>query len=696
MSEELNQLLTKIEAQLVLKGITPKRYYLTNPNLLTSFNKDQSQKEAEQKVLQETTNPYNFYTPLLTIKSKNDMPMQMGFTNQTAPTTQTNLNTSIDYETHKIIERELEPYLNSVRKELRISFDTLQKEMGEYKTNQSEIITLKEITSNNRRIIGQLQNDIEIKAQENKEDIFKLSSELNKKNQEINDLRGNIQYLNDKIEEMEKTIRHLVKKDNDSNDNKIDKAKIIEEIDEKINEKISNSEQVMINNLKEIEKSTTSNLVKMGEFLQKSSTESKNDINQIKEEIKKLKTSTEYNSDNLEKMIKTLKSQCEEDKEEQNKLNENFEQKIIDIQSEPKTSPHIIGEIPSMSNNNVDYSKNIEEMNYQISQLSTKIEDLSNSTNLTLQQKNDALILKIENISQGYSNLQDMCKDNQNKISVLEEEKSKLESNLILLERKIADSNNNIEMLEEKMNQKEQIEPKEQIIPIQDNNYKKDIEELNSKVNGIYTNLEEINNNFNQQLSNTYALFAEFKEKQLQANEINEKTIVCLGDQMVSSLKILKNLENDKEENEDNFEKIQDGFDNIQNIIIKIPKLEKDYKLLNEFVVELTKKYQELQIEVNSGFEGVTKWEAGLVDNISKKMNEIIEDYERKISQTSQRIQSSRDATAPPGKSEESNTNNIQVQPITKNIDDFDFDNHNNDDKNVFGSNQDWDFSDNK
>ena len=68
---------------------------------------------------------------------------------------------------------------------------------------------------------------------------------------------------------------------------------------------------------------------------------------------------------------------------------------------------------------------------------------------------------------------------------------------------------------------------------------------------------------------------------------------------------------------------------------------------------------------------------------------------ERKISQTSQRIQSSRDATVPPVKSEESNTNNIQVQPITKNIDDFDFDNHNNDDKNVFGSNQDWDFSDN-
>lgn len=696
MSEELNQLLTKIEAQLVLKGITPKRYYLTNPNLLTSFNKDQSHREAEQKVLQETTNPYNFYTPLLTIKSKKDTPMQMGFTNQTAPTTQTNLNTSIDYETHKIIERELEPYLNSVRKELRISFDTLQKEMGEYKTNQSEIITLKEITSNNRRIIGQLQNDIEIKAQENKEDIFKLSSELNRKNQEISDLKGNIQYLNNKIEEVEKTIRNLVKKDNDSNDNKIDKAKIIQEIDEKINEKISNSEQVMINNLKEIEKSTTSNLVKMGEFLQKSSTECKNDINQIKDEIKKLKTSTENNSDNLEKMIKTLKSQCEEDKEEQNKLNENFEQKIIDIQSEPKTSPHIIGEIPLMSNNNVDYSKNIEEMNYQISQLSTKIEDLSNSTNLTLQQKNNDLILKIENIAQGYSNLQEMCKDNQNKISVLEEEKSKLESNIILLERKIADSNNNIEMLEEKMNQKEQIEPNEQIIPIQDDNYKKDIEEINTKVNGIYTNLEEINNNFNQQLSNTHALFAEFKEKQLQANEINEKTIVCLGDQMVSSLKILKNLENDKEENEDNFEKIQDGFDNIQNIIIKIPKLEKDYKLLNEFVVELTKKYQELQIEVNSGFEGVTKWEAGLVDNISKKMNEIIEDYERKISQTSQRIQSSRDATVPPVKSEESNTNNIQVQPITKNIDDFDFDNHNNDDKNVFGSNQDWDFSDNK
>ena len=63
-------------------------------------------------------------------------------------------------------------------------------------------------------------------------------------------------------------------------------------------------------------------------------------------------------------------------------------------------------------------------------------------------------------------------------------------------------------------------------------------------------------------------------------------------------------------------------------------------------IIELTKKFQELQIKVDKGFESVTQWESGLVENISKKMNEIIEDYERKINQTSQRLQTNRTAAS--------------------------------------------------
>ena len=215
----------------------------------------------------------------------------------------------------------------------------------------------------------------------------------------------------------------------------------------------------------------------------------------------------------------------------------------------------------------------------------------------------------------------------------------------------------------------------------------------------IYINLEE--------MSNVNSIFLEFKEKQLQANAINEKAIVCLGEQMVTSLKTLNKLEGDKKETEENFEEIQNGFDRVQSIIIKVPKMEKDYKLMNDFLVELTKKYQELQIKVDNGFESVTQWESGLVENISKKLNEIIEDYERKINQTSQRLQTNRTAATVSDskglatkddltsiikkvddleKKVESSRNNI---PESNKLNDkFEF----KDNKEVFGPDQDWDF----
>ena len=134
--------------------------------------------------------------------------------------------------------------------------------------------------------------------------------------------------------------------------------------------------------------------------------------------------------------------------------------------------------------------------------------------------------------------------------------------------------------------------------------------------------------------------------------------------------------------------------------------MEKDYKLMNEFLVELTKKYQELQIKVDNEFENVTQWQSGLVDNISKKMNEIIEDYEKKINQTSQRLQSNR--TAASVSDSKGLATKDELTTIIKKIDDlerkvessrniqnskptnnkFEF----KDNKDVFGPDQDWDF----
>ena len=191
----------------------------------------------------------------------------------------------------------------------------------------------------------------------------------------------------------------------------------------------------------------------------------------------------------------------------------------------------------------------------------------------------------------------------------------------------------------------------------------------------ILTN--ESNTQFISQLTTINNSLNEFREHQLEANEINEKTIVCLGDQMVSLLKVIKALESNKEETDENFEEIQNGFDKVENIIIKVPKIEKDYLLLNEFIVELTKKYQELNIKIDTGLNNVTEWESGLVENITNKMNEIIDDYEKKIMKTSQQIQSSRTETTDiridPKKAD--NSINDKSANNISNIGGFDFDN---------------------
>ena len=94
-------------------------------------------------------------------------------------------------------------------------------------------------------------------------------------------------------------------------------------------------------------------------------------------------------------------------------------------------------------------------------------------------------------------------------------------------------------------------------------------------------------------------------------------------------------------------------------------------------LTELTKKYQELNIKIDTGLNNVTEWESGLVENITNKMNEIIDDYEKKIMKTSQQIQSSRTETTDiridPKKAD--NSINDKSANNISNIGGFDFDN---------------------
>ena len=242
MSEELNLLLSKIESQLEQKGILNKK-------MSRSYNftmKDNLKKEMEQKILNETT-------------YKDEINK-----------TNNNVNTSIEYETHKLIEKELEPYLNSIRKELKVTVQSIQSVIGEYTNNKDEIDSLKEIVSTNRETIAKIENDIQCNRKIMKGDINRMSSEIKKKNTEIVELRKSNKELKLKCEELQQSIFNI--NENSERD-----------------EKIRKSEETMVNNMKKLEKSMNQNLAKLATNVKQTNEELNNEIKLIKDEINDIK-----------------------------------------------------------------------------------------------------------------------------------------------------------------------------------------------------------------------------------------------------------------------------------------------------------------------------------------------------------------------------------------------------------------------
>ena len=569
MSEELNLLLSKIESQLEQKGILNKK-------MSRSYNftmKDNLKKEMEQKILNETT-------------YKDEINK-----------TNNNVNTSIEYETHKLIEKELEPYLNSIRKELKVTVQSIQSVIGEYTNNKDEIDSLKEIVSTNRETIAKIENDIQCNRKIMKGDINRMSSEIKKKNTEIVELRKSNKELKLKCEELQQSIFNI--NENSERD-----------------EKIRKSEETMVNNMKKLEKSMNQNLAKLATNVKQTNEELNNEIKLIKDEINDIKEEHENKLQEIESTIQLLK--------EEDNNNEEVEDLKNKLNALLKEFELYKDDVPSVDNK-ID-------------------EDIINAKLKPINDKLSSNTKDISTLNDTLTTLSEINKEFATSVSSLEERLLKVEQNPQNSKR--TTTNN------------------------------KEIEELQEKLKEICSTLNESNTQFISQLTTINNSLNEFREHQLEANEINEKTIVCLGDQMVSLLKVIKALESNKEETDENFEEIQNGFDKVENIIIKVPKIEKDYLLLNEFIVELTKKYQELNIKIDTGLNNVTEWESGLVENITNKMNEIIDDYEKKIMKTSQQIQSSRTETTDiridPKKAD--NSINDKSDNNISNIGGFDFD----------------------
>ena len=666
MSEELNSLLAKIEMDLHKKGILDKSLFQSHPVVTTS-----TQKETEQKILTESYPP--FYT-----------------NTQIAQSTINPITSQNEYETRKLIEKELDPYVNSIKKDLKVQLDSFQRDAEAIKATQSELSSLKEIAMTNRKDILKLENSREINITDIKSDVIKLNEEMKQKNEEIFDIRKGIRDLLMKNEAMKTSIEL---KPNAFSDVEVD-------------DKIKQSEERMITAMKEIEKNCNKNILQIGNFFKQSADETKNvllamknEISEIKEESKRQKNEIEKIIENMKDNIKTVKISNEASIEEINKKIEELKEEINSTRNDSEIKDEIakinkeIKSLKETKTNSIDIPlpiANNDDINTKINNLSIRVDEFNNKINVQSNQTNMMLSSKLSDINQSYTTLKTQLTSNTASITELNEQMLSAKENFSLFKSKLDAITSTISSLEEKVNSQSIKLP-------QSSQSSQEFDEIKQKIKEIVDKIEEVNKQYHEEMSNVNSVFVEFKEKQLQANSTNEKAIVCLGQQMVTSLKTLNKLEGDKKEIDENFEQIQNGFDQVHSVIIKVPKFEKEYKYMNKVIVELIKKYEELQIKVDKGFENVTQWESGLVENISKKMNEIIEDYERKINQTSQRLQSNRTAASDSkglATKDELTTILKKVDDLEKKVESSRNEKQTNfkDNKEVFVPDQDWDF----
>jgi len=106
---------------------------------------------------------------------------------------------SNEMEIRKILEREVEPYLFSVKSELKLTMDNFLKEIGEFKHIANEVNQMKQSINENRKLVLIFQEDFDKKLVEIK---MKTSNAINfveNNKSSIEDSNRKMKNLEDKI-----------------------------------------------------------------------------------------------------------------------------------------------------------------------------------------------------------------------------------------------------------------------------------------------------------------------------------------------------------------------------------------------------------------------------------------------------------------------------------------------------------------
>ena len=498
-------------------------------------------------------------------------------------------NDKINLEAKKIIEREIQPYLSLMKKELNLIVEKYTKDFQKKNDTINELLNMK--------------NDLEEIKKENANNNDILAQKLMKSNDNMNEIEQKINNINSDINKFNQLFN--IQLDNSSLipnlNNDIDKIKqnlTFQETNIKalLTEQKTNTEQTIlqkfnecmnkINNMKEENDILKNKIEELNNTIRimKSNDIEKNEeqMNQINNnvELKKLLNQYKLELDNKDNKIKNLEDFAENNKKKIEQLNKNIETAFSNINTEHLSIIKLATELKNILINIQKCEETIDNSLYKKDVIDFKLENINEQIEAQNEKMKEMSIKSNENINERNNKLSfDLTKKFEEYKKYFENHYDAIDGTIISLNNKISEISTTMQthpLLNMNNNEIITLKFKENQIKFNDI-IKKAIEELKSEIGKLNYNLknDEIN-------KNNFILFKQNLDKvndELKKVQTYPELFSKIKEELNNKINI---LEQEKNNNEKNINNNNIDLEPINILKKEINRLSKDIKNIKD------------------------------------------------------------------------------------------------------------------
>ena len=469
-----------------------------------------------------------------------------------------------DIETKRIFEREMNPYLAQMKKELNLIIEKFRNELEQKSNLFNEISLIKELTLKNKSNDEMNYSNLENKILNLKDSIVSQNNRIKFFENNLIDINNKNKIFNERMDDYENQMHNLEKISNLYSSN--------ENVEKGINDRIETMINLKLDQIfKKIDLINQDNLLNKKELA--------NNENKIKM----------LNMDNDERNLR-----------------------LNDIDNYFNKIQNQMNMINLNNNKNLNLFNKFEAKNKEFQQHFNSIEekilklnDNLNNTSVDIRAQKDLI----------NSNRQKLLNID-NSISFVKNENSMLDTKITDLDLKLKSQEGKIDKNKSELNDTfsrinnsyykdliTKINKSKDLLEDMTNNYDMEISKLKEEIDLIKKNNPFLNGNENERLSFL------FKKHQIESNEIFKKQI----DMLIKDNEILKKMNST-----DNFKKIEKNF---KNISIELNKEAAAIKLLDETTksrAELSEQKEREKEKKILDMENTIKTISGIVETLSK------------------------------------------------------------------------------